>query len=711
MRKKENHNRSPLLLPELAHWAGILMAVLLILSLGSGPLLRDGSPSHNGMFVALLLTIATARYYWRFHFKTTAANNLATALDGPLLLIIVSWSLYRFGQSFIPNLIVVPAMTLAWVTIRHRGLITLLCVLTALVIEAGLAVTGNQPLALAMANILVCLTVSLGLNFFPGSRMYKTKLRQEQKNIGRDRAAREQAAEMGLAADNISTPEMLQTSAKSDNNDSFRQQTIESINKSFELQLEMIRVSLDLTTIAVLWPSQTNDTLRLRYLATTRKDIDAGPYPPGTGITGALASRDEAEMVGVKPSHPALPYYQKKGGVGGVMALRIPTNTGQAGILCADRQTDQPWSERQRQVLRLTSKKLGLEIQNSRLLLNMDRELATIHRLYNGLRELSSDPNLEAIFATSIKTVKAQVPADLLALCLTEGSHYQVMMAEGDDAASLADHSFPVTGGLVGQAIKTAKTVPAGGRYLGAAPIFCNDRTYLEFRSLLVIPLPDEDNTPIGCLVVASRTPNVFTKNRQEILEIIAGQIAIKVKLGQAHEQLALLATTDGLTGLANHRSFQHGFDVMLARAKRNSRPLCVLLADLDHFKGINDNFGHPFGDQILQQVARVMLETVRTFDLAARYGGEEFALVLENCDAETGLGLAERIRGAIAQLELACDDRPVKVTLSLGVSTFPANGGDKSRLIEMADQALYRAKRDGRNQTAVWSEASAEHD
>ena len=164
------------------------------------------------------------------------------------------------------------------------------------------------------------------------------------------------------------------------------------------------------------------------------------------------------------------------------------------------------------------------------------------------------------------------------------------------------------------------------------------------------------------------------------------------------------MATTDGLTGLANHRAFQNGYDVMLDRAKRTGTPLCLLMGDLDHFKNINDSFGHPFGDHVLQKVAAVLADTVRTVDIAARYGGEEFALLLENCDAEGGHMLAERIREKIQHLDLINEDQPVVVTISTGIAVFPENGTEKPLLVERADRALYQAKREGRNQTVVWS-------
>ncbi|MCK4837268.1 MAG: sensor domain-containing diguanylate cyclase [Desulfobulbaceae bacterium] len=715
MHKREITEKAPPDLTIFSNWSGCIMAIIATFALGSGTLLQDGSPSLNGLIVAIMLTLATGHYYWRFQITKPANNqSLSAELEGPLLLVVIVWTIFRLGASFLPSLIIIPAMTIAWITIHYHGLATLICVLVVVAVEAALTLTGNQTLLLASTNIFFCAIVVASLNFFPGTKSYKTKLRQARIDTDQDIASQEQAIEMGLTGDHISAPEILQGLHNFDHSKSFSQQTVESVNKSFELQLEMIRLALNLTTIAVLWPDPANDVLRLRYLATTREDINSGPYPVGTGITGALSgNHEETELVGVKPSHPALPYYRKNGRVGSILALRIPTNqpdnvkteTAKTGILCADRESDSPWSDRERQVLRLTGKKLGLEISGCRLLLNMDRQRATINRLCHGLRELNSDPSLESIFAASIKAVKAQVQTDLLALCLRSGDRHQIVLAEGAGTDKLTNHYFPIEEGLVGQAIKTGRTLPAGGRYLGAAPIFSNAQTFTAYQSLLVVPLPDEDNTPIGCLVVAAKDPGVFTKNHQEILEIIAAQITINIKLGQAHEQLGVQATTDGLTGLVNHQTFQHGCEVMLERATRNGNHLCLLLADLDYFKKINDNFGHPFGDLVLREVAKVMAETVRTVDLAARYGGEEFAIVLENCDGKSGLILAEKIRKRIAQLHLTCGDKSITVTLSTGIAVFPDNCSDKSSLIELADQALYRAKGAGRNQTVLCSE------
>ena len=126
-------------------------------------------------------------------------------------------------------------------------------------------------------------------------------------------------------------------------------------------------------------------------------------------------------------------------------------------------------------------------------------------------------------------------------------------------------------------------------------------------------------------------------------------------------------------------------------------------MGDIDHFKSINDTYGHPFGDQILKKLAEIMLDTVRVVDMAARYGGEEFVLILENSEVNGGLQIAERIRSRLAGLKLFYKDQPVTVTISFGLAVFPDDGAEKSTLITKADQALYAAKRRGRNRVLPW--------
>ncbi len=165
-----------------------------------------------------------------------------------------------------------------------------------------------------------------------------------------------------------------------------------------------------------------------------------------------------------------------------------------------------------------------------------------------------------------------------------------------------------------------------------------------------------------------------------------------------ANARLLALATTDGMTMLANHRAFQDRLRAAVGDAQVSGRPMTMLLADVDHFKQYNDSYGHPAGDEVLRIVARLLRENTRPGDCVARYGGEEFAVLLPDTDVATALEIAERLRASVSMYEFPCR----RVTLSIGVALPDADELCPAGLVESADKALYGAKRAGRNRVLL---------
>jgi diguanylate cyclase (GGDEF)-like protein len=160
------------------------------------------------------------------------------------------------------------------------------------------------------------------------------------------------------------------------------------------------------------------------------------------------------------------------------------------------------------------------------------------------------------------------------------------------------------------------------------------------------------------------------------------------------NEELELLSTTDSLTGLQNHRSLMQRLDEEEARSKRERRNFSVLVGDVDHFKQYNDAFGHPAGDEVLKSISDIMREAARPVDCVARYGGEEFVVLMPDTSAADALELAEHIRARVAAKKFMGR----KMTLSIGVASFPEDADNAEALISIADEALYQAKREGRD-------------
>lgn len=182
-------------------------------------------------------------------------------------------------------------------------------------------------------------------------------------------------------------------------------------------------------------------------------------------------------------------------------------------------------------------------------------------------------------------------------------------------------------------------------------------------------------------------------------------------ELAEANSRLAQLAVTDGLTGLYNHRHLHERLALEVERSARNGLPLSLLMIDVDHFKHYNDHHGHPAGDDVLRQFARLLTEGRRANDMVARYGGEEFSVILVDTAKFTAAKLAERIRERVASHPFAfgASQPGGRLAISVGVASFPDDAADPDSLLKAADGALYAAKRAGRDCVVLAPSAAGE--
>jgi len=219
------------------------------------------------------------------------------------------------------------------------------------------------------------------------------------------------------------------------------------------------------------------------------------------------------------------------------------------------------------------------------------------------------------------------------------------------------------------------------------------------FRSFCAVPLRAEGQV-LGVMSLHSRQERQLLPREQDLLAAIGNQVAVALVNVRLYAEVQRLATTDPLTGLANRRVLEQRLEEEARRARRYQRPLSLIMADLDHFKVYNDTYGHPAGDVVLQEVANLLRANVRETDLVVRYGGEEFAVLLPETSLAGALAVAEKLR-------IAVENHPFprrealpggRLTISLGVATFPEEVGEPEALIRYADEALYRAKESGRN-------------
>jgi len=215
----------------------------------------------------------------------------------------------------------------------------------------------------------------------------------------------------------------------------------------------------------------------------------------------------------------------------------------------------------------------------------------------------------------------------------------------------------------------------------------------------------------VGVLAVHMKEPRPLERSEIRVLQTLANQAVIAIENAAAYERTKQLATTDAMTGVANHRELEAYLDRELVRVKKTREPLAIIMCDVDHFKAINDTVGHPAGDKVLQHLTRqILVPAIRPKDLVARYGGDEFVLVLRGTDSRAAVAVAERIRRTVSSQAVLMDGKAVSnLSLSLGIAVFPRDGETREALVQAADQALYVAKRTGRNRVVRSDAGSAD--
>jgi diguanylate cyclase (GGDEF)-like protein len=224
----------------------------------------------------------------------------------------------------------------------------------------------------------------------------------------------------------------------------------------------------------------------------------------------------------------------------------------------------------------------------------------------------------------------------------------------------------------------------------------------LKSQELIIVPLKAKDK--VNGIIIADNfiTKKAITKDDIRVLTMLANQAGLAIENSQLYEKTVIRAHSDSLTELWNHGYFQYILQAELEKARAQQSPLSLIMLDIDNFKVYNDTFGHRAGDQILKELASVLKNQSRKMDFVCRYGGEEFTILLPQTDEKEAFLIAERLRQDIERHYFSHEEilPNKKLTVSLGLSSFPQNGSSPAELITHSDQALYEAKRRGKNNT-----------
>lgn len=366
-----------------------------------------------------------------------------------------------------------------------------------------------------------------------------------------------------------------------------------------------------------------------------------------------------------------------------------------AGVLNVESRQQDAFDERHEKVLTVLGTQAALAILASQARVSLQRRIDQLDALYHISGLSWADKTLEEIAGAVVAETARVVPSASSALLLLNPAQDALTLIahEGYDE-SVTGLELPLEQGIVGRCARTGNVqvvadVQEDPDYFpGVAGARCEVALPLEVNGRV-----------IGVLDVESDRIQSIAADQIRTLSMIAHQIAAVLETARVQEERLELANSDPLTGLANRRRFEDRLAQAWRRAQRSGDGLSLLLLDLDHFKAINDERGHAAGDHVLVKVAECLQGLVRQDDTLARIGGEEFAVIACSADETPARQLGERLRRAVETLTMHPDEGPpIRVTLSVGVATIDPVDDEPAGLFKRADQALYEAKKSGRN-------------
>jgi len=418
------------------------------------------------------------------------------------------------------------------------------------------------------------------------------------------------------------------------------------------------------------------------------------------GITGAAARKKEpvyAPNVGQDPR-----YVCAAESTCSELAIPLMVRDDVVGVL--DCQSDKlDYFDREKiELLTLFSTQASIAIQNARLY-TLERQRARQLEAINTIAQQSTAVmDLQELLIRVCSIIQQAFQVHHVSLLLREEgdlvirAHHGTLTPCAPPGRRLSGSQHPWS-----EVIGGNKTVIEND--LGGIPD--SARLFTESASRLSIPLISFGQT-LGILTLNSSRPGAFHDNDLQSLESVADICANSIQNAHYVERVKQLAYLDGLTGIFNRRFFEMRINEELERARRYGSGMAVIIADIDHFKRLNDEFGHLLGDEVLRQVSSIFHQQVRKIDVVCRYGGEEFAILLTQTNEQQALTIAEKLRRQVQQWQFP--GVPRTITVSAGIAAFPTHGRTRDDIVRGADKGLYAAKQDGRNRVCMITAASA---
>ena len=375
--------------------------------------------------------------------------------------------------------------------------------------------------------------------------------------------------------------------------------------------------------------------------------------------------------------------------------LAIPLMVRDEVVGVLDCQSDQldPFDKDTIELLTLFSTQASMALQNARLY-TLERQRARQLEAINAIAQQSTAVlDLEELLSRVCCLIQQAFQVSHVSLFLRDEGELVLRAHHGTLTPRAAPENMRFPAGQEPWSSILATSGTFIEKDLGGTPEHL--KFFVESASRLSIPLVSFGQT-LGVLTLDSSTPNAFRESELSSLESVADICATSIQNANYVERMKQLAYLDGLTGIFNRRFFELRIMEEIERARRYGMGMAVIMADIDTFKPLNDEFGHLLGDEVLRQVSSLFHQQLRKIDVVCRYGGEEFAILLSQTSAQHAVAVAEKLRKIVETWQFP--GVPRRVTISAGIAAFPDHGTTRDELVRAADTGLYAAKQSGRN-------------
>jgi diguanylate cyclase (GGDEF)-like protein len=420
--------------------------------------------------------------------------------------------------------------------------------------------------------------------------------------------------------------------------------------------------------------------------------------PPGQGITGAAALKKQPVYAPDVSKDPR--YFCSAKSTRSELAIPLMVRDEVVGVLDCQSDRVDHFDPETIDLLTLFSTQASIALQNARLY-SLEQQRARQLQAINAIaQQTTAVLDLEELLGRVCQLIQDAFRV----------SHVSLFLREDHDLVLRAHHGT------------LTPRIPEGGRFAATAEPWAsilsdsctamdNDlcqapahaKFFAETASRLCIPLVSFGQT-LGVLALDSAKVDAFRDGDQQSLESVADICATAIQNAHYVDRVKQLAYLDGLTGIFNRRFFELRIMEEIERARRYGTGMAVIMADIDEFKRLNDEFGHVLGDEVLRQVSSLFHQQLRKVDVVCRYGGEEFGILLTQVSAEQAMAVGEKLRKMVEGWQFP--GVPRTVTVSAGAAAFPEHGTTRDALVKAADDALYAAKQAGRNKVRLASPA-----